>query len=299
VDTLRDVLWHHRLAPRVVYRADARAFCRPIFAEATGFHMLCVVEGRCWGLDDTGTRRELEAGDLLIAPHGGNLSLHHPGCDHLGPDSDPWPRTQTTNACEASDLRAFAFTGTGASAGQITHPLLDELPNYLTVQTATVMGGVNAHDPCLIIDEILGDEPEPDLSIIGHLAELVAARAIEGYYGASGTDHGFLRALRDPEIGRAIAAIHAAPGRNWSLERLATTTGLSRSAFSRRFTALAGVPAMKYLTSWRMRVALEQLQAGNRDIEHVANDIGYRSPVAFQKAFKRVHGLTPAQAASA
>ena len=260
--------------------------------------MLCVVEGRCSGLDDAGTRRGLEAGDLLIAPHGGNLSLHHPGCDHLGSDSAAWPRTQAKSSCEAGSFRAFAFTGTAASAGQITHPLLDELPDYLAVQTATVSGGANAHDPCLIIDEILGDEPEPDLSIIGHLAELVAARAIEAYYGASGTDQGFLRALHDPEIGRAIAAIHSAPGRNWSLERLATTTGLSRSAFSRRFTELAGVPAMKYLTNWRMRVALEQLQAGNTDIEHVANAIGYRSPVAFQKAFKRVHGLTPTQATS-
>ena len=291
MNTLGDVLWHHRPDPFSVYRVGIRDCNRPVFADRTGFHMLCVVAGRCSGIDDAGSHRELAAGDLLIAPRGGNFSLR----DH---------RSQTGIARDVpptsggDGLLAFASAAPGVAEAQIVHPLLEALPDYLTVRCTTATGGCSSHDPCRLIDGMLEDTPPPDRSVIGRLAELVAMKAIERHFDQPGPNSGFVRALRDPEIGRAIAAIHAAPGRNWSLERLATTTGLSRSAFSRRFTELAGVPAMNYLRSWRMRLALEKLKAGNTDIAHVAHQIGYRSPVAFQKAFKRVHGLTPAKAAS-
>ena len=294
MDSLGDVLWHHRLVPFSVYRVEVRDCHHALFTEATGFHMLCVVAGRCSGIDDAGNHRELAAGELLIAPRGGNFSLHDqvPVAGVAG----GVPR-KCGNTTGGDALRAFASTTVGVADAQIVHPLLETLPDYLIVRGKAANGGSSPHEPCRLIDEMLDDRP-PDRSVIGRLAELVVMKAIERHFGEPGPDTGFVRALRDPEIGRAIAAIHAAPGGNWSLERLATTTGLSRSAFSRRFTELAGVPAMNYLRTWRMRLALEQLKAGNTDIEHVAHEIGYRSPVAFQKAFKRVHGLTPAKAAS-
>jgi AraC-like DNA-binding protein len=94
-------------------------------------------------------------------------------------------------------------------------------------------------------------------------------------------------------------AIHENPGRNWSLEHLAEVACLSRSTFSRQFTEITGIPAMHYLTLWRMHTAPTRLKAGNRDLQCVAREVGYLSAAAFQKAFKRVHGFTPTQAITA
>ena len=66
---------------------------------------------------------------------------------------------------------------------------------------------------------------------------------------------GWLGALRDPQIGRAIALVHREPGRPWSVAALADEVAMSRSAFAARFTGLVGEPVMTYVTRWRMHVA--------------------------------------------
>jgi AraC-like DNA-binding protein len=69
---------------------------------------------------------------------------------------------------------------------------------------------------------------------------------------------------------------------------------LSRSAFAERFTALIGVPPMKYLATWRMQVAAQRLRETQRPITRIAMDVGYESEAAFTRAFKREHGASPA-----
>ncbi|MNC86502.1 Regulatory protein SoxS [compost metagenome] len=51
---------------------------------------------------------------------------------------------------------------------------------------------------------------------------------------------------------------------------------------------------MQYLTRWRLRIAADQLRSGTRSVAAVAADVGYDSEAAFNRAFKRAHGTTPA-----
>ena len=69
-------------------------------------------------------------------------------------------------------------------------------------------------------------------------------------------------------IGAALGAIHAEPGRGWTLEALARVAGVSRTVFAQRFKALAGTTVMNYLTRWRMHTAAERLRSGDEHFRH-------------------------------
>jgi AraC-like DNA-binding protein len=99
--------------------------------------------------------------------------------------------------------------------------------------------------------------------------------------------------LRDPQLGRALAAFHARPDRAWSLESLARVAGVSRSGFAARFTEIMDEPAMTYVTAWRMALAARLVREERLPLTRVAARVGYQSEAAFSRAFRRAHGVTP------
>jgi AraC-like DNA-binding protein len=105
---------------------------------------------------------------------------------------------------------------------------------------------------------------------------------------------GWLAGLRDRFVGKTLALIHSKPAHAWTVGELAGTVGLSRSALAERFTGLVGQPPMQYLTRWRLQLAANLLRSGGRNVASVAADVGYDSEAAFNRAFKRELGTTPA-----
>jgi AraC-like DNA-binding protein len=110
----------------------------------------------------------------------------------------------------------------------------------------------------------------------------------------SGTpERGWVAGLRDPLLGRALAALHADPGAPWTLASLAGEAGMSRSAFAARFRDRLGEPPMAYVTAWRMDVAARLIRTEDLPLARVAERVGYGSEAAFHRAFRRAHGETP------
>lgn len=105
---------------------------------------------------------------------------------------------------------------------------------------------------------------------------------------------GWLGALHDKQIGRALALIHRNPERAWTVASLATEVAMSRSAFAARFTQLVGEPAMRYIARWRMHVAQTWLEEKDAGLGELASRLGYQSEAAFSRAFKRIVGVPPA-----
>mgnify|MGYP003704716441 CR=1 FL=1 len=119
-------------------------------------------------------------------------------------------------------------------------------------------------------------------------------QAIRAHVAQSGAEaKGWLRALSDPQIGRALALIHERPGDPWTVESLAEAVAMSRSAFAARFSELVEEPPLTYLTRWRMQRASRLLRAGGDTVAAVAAKVGYDAEAAFSKAFKRWMGLAP------
>lgn len=258
------------------------------------FAMLCQIVGE--GLVMGGsTMHSLQPGDVLLIRHDGH---NPPGiAPPLAICSPPGGTAQTGPAVEPSTLRTLMVVGTLRLDGDPSHPLLQGLPAAFIARDADISGQSRVGHPAFLIDQLPVLEDEENSPMILRLFEVLAMKAMKAYYHAAGADYRFMHALSHPQIGPAIAAMHSHPGFHWTIDRLAERVGLSRSVFCERFTKLTGIPAMRYLTTWRMQLAMDKLRKGHNDLAAVAQHIGYRSPTAFQKAFKRVHGVTPLEAA--
>ena len=126
------------------------------------------------------------------------------------------------------------------------------------------------------------------------LAEILMIEAIRAYADAGSANRvGWIAALADVKIGAALRLMHGDVARPWTAAALAAEVGMSRSAFTQRFSARVGRPPLDYLTGWRMTLARSRLSRTETPIARVAADVGYISQSAFAQAFKRVFGVTP------
>jgi AraC-like DNA-binding protein len=131
-------------------------------------------------------------------------------------------------------------------------------------------------------------------AVITRLGDILVIQAIRAWLESDPAARtGWLGALQDRQIGRAISLIHRNPARNWTVAALADELAMSRSAFAARFTELVEEPAMQYVTRWRMNVALNSLKEEGATVAELASRLGYRSEAAFARAFKRVIGIPP------
>ncbi|HTQ76677.1 MAG TPA: AraC family transcriptional regulator, partial [Burkholderiales bacterium] len=133
-------------------------------------------------------------------------------------------------------------------------------------------------------------------SVLNKLSELMFIEAIRAYMDRLGAETtGWLAALRDPLVSRAIALLHAQPVRSWTLDELAAESGASRSGLASRFSQLMGYPPIQYLTRWRMQLAAKRLAERGAKVAAVAQEVGYDSEAAFSRAFKKFSGRSPSE----
>jgi AraC-like DNA-binding protein len=131
-------------------------------------------------------------------------------------------------------------------------------------------------------------------TVITRLADILVIQAIRVWIASDpAARNGWLGALRDKQIGRALALIKRDPTRNWTVAALARAVGLSRSAFAARFTQLVGQSAMQYVTEWKMHTARMWLKEDGASLSELASRLGYESEAAFSRAFKRFTGVSP------
>ena len=133
------------------------------------------------------------------------------------------------------------------------------------------------------------------LLLINRLAEIIFIQAIRALADASEQHIPFLAALADPQITLALGEIHRQPAASWSVEKLGRVAGMSRSAFSNRFSELVGMTPHQYLTLIRMQHASRALLSGNEPIITIALATGYKSEAAFSTAFKRFFDVRPGE----
>ncbi|MEV6107131.1 AraC family transcriptional regulator [Streptomyces sp. NPDC051940] len=264
----------------------------PAIAGAT-FHV--VLQGNCWlSPTKTGPLR-LGAGDVVLLRHGNAHVLR----DDLGsalsdfaPVQGDAPGLIGRVRVEGPGARTVLLCGAYPFGGT-RHPLLGELPAVVHLPTRSRTGALR--DLVGLIGEELG-EPQPGRDgilpalIDAMLLYILRAWVSEQAHTAAG---GWAAALTDPAIGRALAAIHAEPAHPWTVAELGARSGLGRSAFAQRFSALVGAPPAAYLTWWRMTVAARLLHASDAPLGVIAQRVGYTSEFAFGKAFKREHGRSP------
>lgn len=148
--------------------------------------------------------------------------------------------------------------------------------------------------------ELLALETEEDGlgsdAAINRLFELLFVHAIRAYSSQpEGHSKGWLAAISDRQLARAVEAMHAEPANDWTVEALARLSGMSRSAFAVRFKTVVGQTPLDYLTQWRVYAATRLIQRRHASLADVSRQVGYESVAAFHRVFKRETGMTPGE----
>jgi len=131
-----------------------------------------------------------------------------------------------------------------------------------------------------------------DFAVCRMMAATVLISAIRAWAAAGCAPDGWPAAAGDPFLDRVVAAIHAEPGREWTVEALAAVGAMSRSVFAERFRSRFGRSPAGYVTSVRMQAAQDLLSRG-LGVSTVSRELGYASDEGFSRAFRRSVGTTP------
>ncbi len=241
----------------------------------------------------------LDEGDFALVPHG----IGHTLVDDAGTTDAPLVHDLPHDY--VSDRYAvLRHGGDGAEttlvcgAVRFDHPVADQLVRSLPplIELSAMPGAQAAwmrSTLMLIAEEARTLRPGGE-AVITRLSDILVIQALRSWLeSAPAARAGWLGALQDRQVGRALALIHSEPARPWTVASLAAATSMSRSSFAARFTDLVGEPAMRYVTRWRMQVAAQALREADTTVAQVAHRFGYQSEAAFSRAFSRIVGSTP------
>jgi AraC-like DNA-binding protein len=265
------------------------------------FHF--VAQGSCWMRTATRDWLQLNPGDAVLLPH---------GTAHVMASSPDLPAVEIdTLARKAVSENLYLVNGAGpqdAAAEQVLfcgamrfnldplHPLLAMMPEAMRAadlgqRDPAVHAMLEAMEREVALDRIGA------CGILARLADVLAASIIRAWVECACSDaSGWIAAVRCPQIGRVLAAIHRQPERDWSVSELAGVMGASRSSFIDKFSSAVGETPAKYVAKVKMFQARHWIARDGMRVATVANRLGYDSEASFSRAFKRVIGHPPSEA---
>jgi AraC-like DNA-binding protein len=259
------------------------------------FHI--VSRGRCWVSVDDGERHWAEAGDVIVVPYGDEHAI---GGEEPAErielaslfDPLPWATMPIIRHGGGGD-RTDIVCGYLHSLDPLFEPTMRALPRVFVARpTAAAAQWVQASVTYAMDETVPSNESTNPVAI--RLPELVVTEVLRAHLAtAPATEHGWLAALRDPVLAPALALLHRAPERKWTVAELAAGAAVSRSLLDERFRLVLGISPIRYLTEWRMHEATELLRS-DLGVAAIARRVGYDSEEAFSRAFKRERGLSPA-----
>lgn len=259
------------------------------------FHM--VSEGRCWVAVGDGAQHWADAGDVIVLPYG---DAHAMGGSA---DADTVDLGPLITLPEWSDVPYVEHGGGGeltnivcgfmACDAPLFDPEIRAFPPVFVVRPPDPAAGWVRASMDFAAGQVARDE-SGTFAVPTLLPELLLTEVLKIHLAsAPAAERGFVRALHDPVVARAMASMHAAPERKWTVAELAGAGNVSVSLLDERFRKELGMPPIRYLTGWRMHLAQDLLTSTALGVAAIARRIGYESEEAFSRAFKRMHGEAP------
>lgn len=286
----------------------------------TSEHMMeyhIVLGGTCWAGITGEPQFQMNAGDVILFPHGDpHVMSSVPGLRaepdlpflmanlkkreglpfmvrqqddrHIQP-AIPCPET-VSNPPNATLLCGFL----GCDRGPF-NPLLSALPQVIHARASELSVDSWAGQLARLAETESRTARPGGEAVLERMSEMMFVDLVRLYLSSMPESQtGWLSALRDRHVGRVLTLMHSHPAEAWSLEKLSGHAGLSRSALQDRFVELVGQPPMQYLRCWRMQVASNLLVESNAKMVTIAREVGYESEEAFSRSFKRAVGQPPA-----
>ncbi|HEY4089382.1 MAG TPA: AraC family transcriptional regulator [Bryobacteraceae bacterium] len=262
-------------------------------------HFAMLSRGNCWlSVEGVPEPIPLTGGDCILLARGTSFILR---------DSLRTRPKRSFREVAARDSSNVAHYGGGGAPTTIVcgslsfdraslKPITQLLPGFILIKADQAHTRALHNTMQALASEMAEQAPGSEV-VATRLGEVLFIQALRAHIasGVRWRKNGWLRAIFDPQIGAALSAIHDRVKTPWTVESLAKTAGMSRSAFAARFKELLGQTPLEYVTDWRMQKAMQLLQQRDRKLIDVARSVGYESGAAFSKAFKRVVGANPGE----
>lgn len=298
VDPLGDALQALRLSGAFFCRSELRApwgIDLPPMPDSLMFHI--VTNGSAWITFPNGTQFQMEAGDFALVPQGRGHAILD------STDTRPINLFDYDRPLLSPRYELLEIDGGGAptslicGVGLIKDPaarrMVSLLPGIIPMRASTAGNEWLRGSAQIMMEEARSLGPGGDAAIT-RFSDILVVQAIRHWLrNDPNAQSGWLGALQDPQVGRALALIHRDPTHPWTVENLAAAVGVSRSGLAARFADLVGEPPMSYLRKWRFDVAHHRLRDTDQSLAEIAESLGYESEASFSRAFKKATGQTP------
>lgn len=298
-DPLGEALHFLRMSGTFYCRSELTApwaLAIPARRDCLSFHVLTA--GQCWLEIEGSESRLLHPEDFALVPHGEGHRLA----------SDPATRAPPFEQLPyetVSNLYGIIRHGGGGDASTLicgavrfdhpaAHQLVKLLPRVIHIESSSSPRMEWMQSTLQLMGTEARELRPGGETVITRLADILVIQAIRSWIERDpAAQTGWVGALQDKPIGRAIALIHRDPAHAWTVAALAAAVGMSRSGFAARFADLVGEPPMQYLGRWRMHMAVTWLREEDAGVADLASRLGYQSEAAFSRAFKRFVGVSP------
>jgi AraC-like DNA-binding protein len=288
-------------APWSVYATPSRALAR-FFQTGTEqvivFHLL--TEGRASARLENGDRLPLEAGDIVMIPHGQRHIVENGSASETldGPDDVAAILSQGLKLWQVGgggEVTKFVcgYMAYDTRLGQV---VLNALPSIFKVSIRNQASGRWLENSIRFSVDQAGNFHPGGEAVMAKLSEVLFIEALRAYITQLPPNQtGWLASARDPEVGRALALMHRDPAHPWTIASLAKAVATSRSVLAERFRHYLNESPISYLTTWRLQLGAQMLASTSYSVAQIAAEVGYESESAFNKAFKREFNLPPAR----
>jgi AraC-like DNA-binding protein len=261
-----------------------------------------------WGLEFSGTRPLtahllLDGKGVLEMPDAPPMPLHardvalvtagepYRLVSEPGGPSEPISHARSRGS-DDGEAEAVILCGAYVLEGSIGESLLRTLPRIVIVRASQREPG-HAAAIDLLAAEASSEVPGQQ-ALLDRLLDVNLVYTLRSWWAQPDAEPpSWYRAAADPDIVRVLRRAHADPGAAWTVPGMARVAGMSRAAFSARFTAIVGQSPARYLTALRMRRAEDALARTEAPLARIAADAGYGNEYAFATAFRRHHGVPP------
>jgi len=291
-DVLGDILETLRFRGSVFFRSDLAAPWGMSLSEMgiPRFHI--VLSGECFVGSDGHDAVKAEEADIIMLPNGNpHWIADQPGRQMV-------PSARAGKACELGNpLFQRGKITNRLMCGMVnfdqgaSHPILDALPEMMHFSMLESAGPI--WSVVKLIDAEMQSENDRGSRIADRLTEVLFLQLLNHYVSHSEDTTGFLAALRDRRVFRALTLIHKEPEYAWSLESLGERVGMSRATLVRRFQEVIGVAPMTYIADWRIMKAHSLVRYSAMPFEQIADSTGFASARTLSRAFQRRYGCTP------
>jgi AraC-like DNA-binding protein len=241
----------------------------------------------------------LAQGDLVVIPRGDR----HAVVDHrrskrlelaawlaAHPEGEPVMRLGGARGPETRVLCGiYEFDGLGAH-----HPVLRLLPSVLHLPASRARAHRHLSETLTLLAQEHEAGERGSAVIVSRLLDVLLIQVIRAWAEDQPVGRaGWIGALTDAMLAKALAAMHGDLRRPWTVATLARAAGASRATLGRRFVAEVGEAPLAYLTRARLHEAAHLLQVVDDSLAAIADRVGYTSEFAFNRSFRRCFGVPP------